>query len=174
LAFDFEDAFVGGENFALVIFEFWRSETLGVDEGLLAFVIGGSVGEIGPGDFDVVAEDLLKRILREPMPVRLRSRSSNGGDDLLAVFAGVAEVVEFGVVAGADHAGFGCGGGRLVGEGFFEFFTDVGELVDFFVEVAEEIAAAGLWRREEIFRTGSCARDLRSARKFRVARRGRE
>jgi len=48
------------------------------------------------------------------------------------------------VVAGADHAGFGCGGRALVGEGFFEFFTDVGELVDFFVEVAEEIAAAGL------------------------------
>jgi hypothetical protein len=60
LAFDFEDSLVGGKDFALVVFEFGRSEALGVDEGLLAFVIGGGVREIGFGDFDVVAEDLIE------------------------------------------------------------------------------------------------------------------
>src|SRR5271165_7566777 len=49
LAFDFEDAFVGGEDFALVFLEFGRGEAFGVDEGLLALVIGGGVGEIRLG-----------------------------------------------------------------------------------------------------------------------------
>jgi len=58
-----------------------------------------------------------------------------------------------------------------VGEGFFEVFHDVGELVDFFVEAAEEIGCrrivAGVGK---FFRTGSCARDLRRREKFRVGR----
>ena len=49
----------------------------------------------------------------------------HGRDDLFAVLAEVAEFVEFGVVAGTDHAGFGGGGRRLVSDGFFKLFTDV-------------------------------------------------
>jgi len=63
--------------------------------------------------------------------------------------------------------------GRLVGEGFFEFFTDVGELVDFFVEVAEEIAAAGLWRREEIFQDRELREGFAEREKFAWAARPR-
>ena len=40
-ALDFEDAVVGIENFALVFLQFGRGETLGVDQRLLAIVIGG-------------------------------------------------------------------------------------------------------------------------------------
>src|SRR5271157_415338 len=39
LALDFEDALIGGEDFAFVLLEFGRGETLGVDESLLALVI---------------------------------------------------------------------------------------------------------------------------------------
>ena len=47
LALDFEDALVGGEDFALVFFQFGRGEALGVDEGLLTFVIGGREMQVG-------------------------------------------------------------------------------------------------------------------------------
>jgi hypothetical protein len=119
LALDLEDAFVGGENFALVVFEFGRGEALGVHEGLLAFVICGSVGEIGFGNFDVVAEDLIEADFEGVDAGALAFALFHGGDDLLAVLAQIAEFVEFGMVPGADHAGFGGGSGRLVGNGFF-------------------------------------------------------
>ena len=72
----------------------------------------------------------------------------------LAVLAEIAELVEFGVIAGADDAGFGGDGGRLVGEGFFEAFADIGELVDFLEEDADEVAATGLRRGEEFLQDG--------------------
>jgi len=111
----------------------------------------------------------LKRILREPMPVRFAFALFHCGDDLLAVFAGVAEGrrVRRGSRSGSCRARLRRRAARRRGI-FSSFFTDVGELVDFFVEVAEEIAArrtaAGV---RKFFRTGSCARDLRRARSSR-------
>ena len=81
LALDFEDALVGGEDFALVFLEFGRGEALGVDEGLLALVIGGGVGEIGLGDFDVVAEDLVEADLEGIDAGALAFALFHGGDD---------------------------------------------------------------------------------------------
>src|ERR1700732_885762 len=60
LALDFEDALVGSENFALVFLQLRASEALGVDEGLLALVIVGREVQIGLGDLDVIAEDVVE------------------------------------------------------------------------------------------------------------------
>ena len=60
LAFDFSDALVGGEDFALVFFQFGSGEAFGVDESLLALVVGGREMQIGFRDFDVVAEDAVE------------------------------------------------------------------------------------------------------------------
>src|SRR5207237_551441 len=60
LAFDFDDALVSGEDFAFVSLQLRRSEALGVDQGLLALVIGRSKMQVGLGDFDVVAENLVE------------------------------------------------------------------------------------------------------------------
>jgi hypothetical protein len=69
---------------------------------------------------------------------------------LLAVLAEVAQLVELGMIAGADDARLGGEGGRLVGDGALEEIADVREFVDFFVETAEKFAAAYGRRREEI------------------------
>jgi len=51
----------------------------------------------------------------------------------------------------------------VVGEGFFEFSrTSVSSSISSWR--SRRRSCRGLWRREEFFRTGSCARDLRSAR----------
>jgi len=111
-------------------------------------------------------------MLREPMPVRLRSRSPMAAM-ISCCFAGVAEVVEFGRGSRADHAGFGCGGGGSFGRGFFEFFTDVGELVDSSWRSRRRSLPPDCGGVRKFFRTGSCARDLRSARSSRRAARPR-
>ena len=51
LPFDFQDAFVSRKDFPLVSFQFRRSESFGVHQGLLAFVILGRVVQIGLARF---------------------------------------------------------------------------------------------------------------------------
>jgi hypothetical protein len=74
---------------------------------LFAFVVGGRVGEIGLGNFDVVAKDLVEADFEGVDAGAFAFALFHGGDDLLAVLAEIAEFVEFGVIAGADHAGLG-------------------------------------------------------------------
>ena len=44
---DLNGSVVRGENFALVFLQLGSGEALGVDQRLLAFVVGGRVGEVG-------------------------------------------------------------------------------------------------------------------------------
>jgi hypothetical protein len=53
-------AFVGAEDFFLHRFEFGCDEAFAACDGLFACVIGGDFGEVGFGDFDVVAEDVVE------------------------------------------------------------------------------------------------------------------
>src|SRR5258708_21553100 len=55
---------------------------------------------------------------------------------------------------GTNHAGVGCHSGRFVGDRAFEGFANIGQLVDFGVQAAEESAASGRRRRDEIFENG--------------------
>ncbi len=59
-ALDLDSALVRGEHACLIVLELGRGEALGVDQGLLALVVGGHGLEIGLGDLDVVAEDIVK------------------------------------------------------------------------------------------------------------------
>ena len=67
------------------------------------------------------------------------------------MLAEVAKFIQLGMVTAADHAGIGGQGGRLVGDGAFEPIADVGEFVDFLMEVTKKFASAGGGRRKEIF-----------------------
>ena len=66
---DLENLLFGGEHFALVLLQLGRGEALGVDQRLLALVIGGREVQIGFRDLDVVAEDVVEADLE-----RLRCR----------------------------------------------------------------------------------------------------
>ena len=115
--FEGEDLVFGVEHFALVVLQLGRGEALGVDQGLLALVVGGREVLIGAGDFDVVAEDVVEADLERGDAGALALAGFDLGDVLLAVLAEVAEFVELGVIAGADGAAIGEVERRLVGDG---------------------------------------------------------
>src|SRR5262245_7804650 len=98
--------------------------------------------KVGFGDFNVVAKDLIEADFERSDAGAFALALFHGGDDLLAVLGEVSELVEFGVKAGADHTGVGGKGRWFVGNGTFELVTDVGEFINFAVEMAKQFAAA--------------------------------
>src|SRR6266849_5127503 len=94
----------------------WRGEAFGVHQRLLALVIGGREVEVGLGDLDVVAEDLIEADLE-------RLDADAGALSLLhlkdvaaAVLLQVAQLVQGGIHAGADHIAVGKAEWRLIGK----------------------------------------------------------
>ena len=138
-----EDLVFGVEHFALVILQLGRGEALGVGQGLLALVVGGREVLVGAGDFDVVAEDVVEAHLQRCDAGALALARFDLRDVLLAVLAEVAQLVELGVVAGADGAAIGEVERRLVGDGVEDEAGDVGQLVEAVVESAQARRPAG-------------------------------
>ena len=92
------------EHLGFVFLQLRRGEALGVDQRLLAFVVGGRVVQIGLGDFQVVAEDAVELDLQRADAGALALALLDLRDVLLAVAAEVAQFVERGIDAGANHA----------------------------------------------------------------------
>src|SRR6266571_3128250 len=130
LALDFQDALVGGEDFA--------------------FVLRGSEMQIRFRDFDVVAKNLIETNLERSDVGALALPVFHGGNDMLAVLAEIAKFVKLGVIAAANYPRIGGQGRRLIGNGAFEALADIRELVDLLVEVAKKFAATNRGRREKI------------------------
>jgi len=65
----------------------------------------------------------------------------HGRDDLFAVLAEIAQLIEFGVKAAANDARLGGQRGRFIGDGAFKKFAHIGELVDFVVNPTQKIVA---------------------------------
>ena len=151
LLFDFADALVGGEDFALVFFQFGRGETLGVDERLLALVVARARGADSAWRFRCSSRRPVEANFERVDAGALALALFHRGDDLLAVLAQIAQLVELGVEAVRMIPGSVASAGGSSAMACFEALADVGEFVDFVVEMAQEIAAA-LWRSgEEIF-----------------------
>jgi len=106
--------------------------------------------QIGLGNFDVIAEDVIETDFQRSDVGALALALFHGSDDLFAVLAEVAQLVQLGVEAAANDAGLGGQRGRFIGDGVFKKFADVGEFVDFVVNPAKKIAAARGWRHHEI------------------------
>src|SRR5258708_39306073 len=107
--------------------------------------------QVGLGDFNVVAEDVVEADFEGGDVSALALALFHGSDDLFAVLAEVAQLSELDVKAAADDAGIGGESGRIVGEGTFPDFAAIGELVDLVVKMAENIAAAHGGRRYKSF-----------------------
>ena len=84
---------------------------------------------VGVGDLQVVPEDLVEAHLERRDAGAVALALLQGGDVLLAAVAEVAQLVELGVVAGADHVAVGEDGGGSLGEAGGELLAQVGGLV---------------------------------------------
>ena len=165
--FQREDLVFGVEDLALVVLQLGRGEALGVDQSLLALVVGGGQVLVGLGDFDVVAEDVVEADLQRLDAGAGALAGLDLGDDLAAIAAKVAQFVEIGVAAGADGAAIGQVDGRLVGDGLQDAVAGFGDFVQTFVQIAQAGGSLG-------FESGFQRGDLfeRAAQRQHVARVG--
>ena len=117
---DLADAVLGVEHQRLVFLHFRGDVALGVDQGLLADVVGWGQAGVGAGDLDVVAKDLVVADLERLDPGALALDALQVGDPIAGMARGLDDVVQLAGIAGADHAGVLQGGGRFVGDGGFQ------------------------------------------------------
>ena len=75
-ALDIDDLFLSIENLRFVFLQFGSGEAFGVDQSLLAFVIGRGQMRVRLRDFEIVAKDRIELTFRLAIPVRWRSRCS--------------------------------------------------------------------------------------------------
>ncbi len=165
--FQREDLVFGVEDLALVVLQLGRGEALGVDQSLLALVVGGGQVLVGLGDFDVVAEDVVEADLQRLDAGAGALAGLDLGDDLAAIAAKVAQFIEIGVAAGADRPAIGQVDGRLVGDGLKDAVAGFGHFVQTIMQVAQ---AGGALRFESGFEGGDLFE--RTAQRQHVARIG--
>ena len=136
---DLVDALLGVEHQRLVFLHLGGDVALGVDQGLLADVVGGRQPGVGAGDLDVIAEDLVVADLEGLDAGALALDAFQVGDPLAGMAGALHHPIQLGGEAGADDAGVGEGGGRVIGDGGFE----QGQLIGAQVEVAQHVFQAG-------------------------------
>ena len=166
--FQRENLVLGVQHLALVILQLGRGEAFGVDQGLLALIVGGRQMLIGAGDLDVVAEDVIEAHFERGDAGALALAGLDLGDVPLAVLAQVAEFVELGMVSGADGAAIHQVERRFVGDGFEDEVGDVGKFVEPVVQAAQARRLLGV---EAAFQRGEFFQ--RAAQSEHVARAGR-
>jgi len=98
------DTFLGVQHQRLVLFHLWRDETLGVDQCLLADVIGRRLVGCAARDFDVVTKDLVVAYLERFQACAFALCGFQVGDPLAGVTGGLDHAIQFSRVARADNA----------------------------------------------------------------------
>ena len=87
---------------------------------MFARVVAGDGGEVGFGDFEVVAEDGVVADFEGLDAGAGDFAVLQVGDPAAAFGPGAAELIEIRVMPLADHASFACGGRRIVDHGGFK------------------------------------------------------
>ncbi len=93
--FDLDGSIVGGEDLALVFLQLGGRESLRIDQGLLALIVGWGEGQVRLRDFDVIAEDRVIADLERADAGALAFTFLNGRDLLAAGGGDGAQLVEF-------------------------------------------------------------------------------
>ena len=103
-ALNLDDLFLSIENFRFVFFQFRSGEALGVHQRLLALIIGGHKMQIGFRDLEIVAEDGIELHFERANSGALPLALFDLRKKLFAVAAQVAELIQFLIDAGSNHA----------------------------------------------------------------------
>ena len=98
------DLLLGPEDLLLVALELGRDVALGAGQGLSPLIVGGDLVGVGAGDLEEIAEDLVIPDLERRDPGALPLPLLDAREGGLAAVAQVAQLVELGIVSGADGA----------------------------------------------------------------------
>ena len=102
------------ENLVLVFLQLGRDEPLRVHQRLLANVVGRRIGQVGLGDFDVVAENLVVPDLQRFDAGAFLFARLEIGQPLAAFCRRRLQLVQLGMVTLADHPAVLHGNRRLI------------------------------------------------------------
>ena len=92
------------ENLRLVLFQLRSRVALGIDQGLLALIVGGREVLVGFRDFDVIAKDRVELHLEGSDSSAFSLTVFHLGQILFGIAAQVTKVVEVFVYSGRDYA----------------------------------------------------------------------
>ena len=119
-ALNLDDLFLRVQDFDLVFLQFGCGEAFGVDQRLLALVIGRSMMQVGLANLNVVAKDGVELYFEGVDAGPLALALFDLGDVLLAVVAETAQVIKFRVHARLNHSAIGKRERRLRHHGLFD------------------------------------------------------
>src|ERR1700676_4619061 len=125
--------------------------------------------EIGLRNLHVVTKNLVEANLQRSNAGAFALAFFHRGNNLFAVLAEVAKLVEFPIVPVPDDAGVGGESWRLVGDCPLQTLAYIGEFINLAVQVPEQRAATHRRRRQKILQHGKL--DKRFAQRDKFARR---
>src|ERR1035437_10089657 len=126
---DLDYLLLGVEHLDLVLLQLWRGKALGVDQGLLTFVLPRREVQVRLGDLEVIAEDAVELDLQRTDAGPLAFALLDLCDVLLAVTAQVAKFVESRIDPRADDTAVRQRKRRLIFERRHEPVTQVSQFV---------------------------------------------
>ena len=126
---DLDDFLLRVEHLDLVLLQLRRGKALGVNQGLLAFVLRRREMQVRLGNLEVIAEDAVELDLQRTDASSLTFALLDLRDVLLAVTAQVAKLIEAGIHSGADHAAVGQRKWGFVFERRYQPLTQVRQFV---------------------------------------------
>src|SRR5207237_7237106 len=128
-ALQLDNLFLGVEHFGFVLLELAGSEALGIDQRLLALVVGGRQMLIGFGDLDVIAEDGVEFDLERANAGALPLPLLDGQNVLPGVVAQVAQLVEATIDTRGDDSAIAKAERRFRRQGGFNLLAHIAEFI---------------------------------------------
>src|SRR5947207_7270023 len=104
--------------------------------------------KIDARNLDIISKNLIEANFQGSDAGAFALAVFHRSNNLLAVLAEIAELIELGMKTCADHAGIGGQGRGRVGNGALEHFANVSELVNFVVKATKQDAASGTRRSD--------------------------
>src|SRR5579862_3690329 len=102
---DFEYPLLGRQHLAFVLLQLARRESLGIDQSLLPLIISRRKMQIRFRNLDVETKHLVIANLERRYPGTLPLTLFHRRDNLASLLGDVAQLIELGVIAAADHSG---------------------------------------------------------------------
>src|SRR5579862_328785 len=164
---DFEYPLFGRQHLAFIFFKFARRKSLGIDQSLLPLVISRRKMQIRFRNLNVETEHLVIADLERSNPGALSLTLLHRRNNLASLLCDVAQLIELGVIAAADHSGIIDHRGRLFRNSARNQITHVRHLVHLIAQ-RRKPGRPGLHRRD--LRTHARNLFKRSAQRQQISR----